>query len=431
MTIPKIIWAIWCNFNAKTDGVLDEKITYFYKRIKEQHPVQNGWTVNVITKWQDLMEHIKDDRTLTEIINNPHIGAAHKSDAIRFYLLNIHGGFWIDISTFLFTSLDIYYTECPDADFIGYYTPAFMIEQVILSSLNQMMDSVKYTEATNKIRNHQSSFIHLNEQYAKFPYIPENFFIASVPGHYLVADVYQQLMTFWTDAMPSITNNDTLCFALNQIMNNFATEMFVVNDVNYKLYTAFSPDDITDPKFTQNLLKNIWACGYLFNYLQMYKALNVFNQDANIEFKRNPEIEDAQANAYKRDICPDEPNSNHNACDNIIIRKPNSSTAVYLFSLSHNRLSKWADTMDLRINFETTYIQRFIDSHPGQDISQHMIQLGIYQIKFSSWSRHSRIIPVLMKLYPNKTEGGRTKRFRRKSKRTQRRHKRRTRKIYI
>jgi len=426
MPIPKIIWAIWCNFNKKNDGVLDENLTYFYNRITEQHSVQNGWTVNIITKWADLIDYIKDDPTITEITNNPFIGAAHKSDAIRFYLLNKHGGFWIDISTFLFTSLDIYYEKCSDADFIGYYTPAFMIEQVIFASLTDMMDSVKYTEATEKIRDKQKTFIDLNESHSKFPYIPENFFIASVPGHYLVNDVFQQLVSFWDSAMKNITDSDTLCIELNKMMNTFAKEMFTIHDANYTLYNEFQPNDITDPTFGPKLLKKLWVCGYLFNYLQMYKSLTAFIEGADIQFQKNPDIGDETTNAYKRDICPDTPNRENTACDNIIIRKPGSSTAVYLFSLSHNRLAKWADTMESRINFENTYLQRLIDT-PELDIAKHMVDMGIYQIKFSSWSRDSRIIPVLMNLYPNKTAGGRTKR-RRRNKRTQKRHKRRTRK---
>ncbi len=33
----------------------------------------------------------------------------NKTDVIRFFLLQEYGGFWLDLSTFLFTSLDIYY----------------------------------------------------------------------------------------------------------------------------------------------------------------------------------------------------------------------------------------------------------------------------------------------------------------------------------
>ena len=125
MTIPKIIWAIWCNFDNKTDGILNERLTYFKDRIIQQHP---GWTVNIITKWNELLDYIKEDEHLMKIFNNSFISAQHKSDAIRFFLLQKYGGFWIDISTFLLTPLDIYYEKQPNATFITYYTPPLMVE---------------------------------------------------------------------------------------------------------------------------------------------------------------------------------------------------------------------------------------------------------------------------------------------------------------
>ena len=33
MSIPKIIWALWCNFDKKTDGMLTDSIRYFKDRI--------------------------------------------------------------------------------------------------------------------------------------------------------------------------------------------------------------------------------------------------------------------------------------------------------------------------------------------------------------------------------------------------------------
>ena len=117
MSIPKKIWALWCNFKDKADGVLNPRLTYFKNRIVQQHP---GWEINIITSWDQLIEFISDNETLLDLLDNPIVGGAHKSDAIRFYLLNKFGGFWLDISTFLFTSLDIYYEIQPKATFIGY-----------------------------------------------------------------------------------------------------------------------------------------------------------------------------------------------------------------------------------------------------------------------------------------------------------------------
>ena len=33
MNIPKIIWALWCNFDKKTDAILNTSTRYFKDRI--------------------------------------------------------------------------------------------------------------------------------------------------------------------------------------------------------------------------------------------------------------------------------------------------------------------------------------------------------------------------------------------------------------
>lgn len=39
---PKIIHFLWLNFNKKTDGMLDETLTFFKNRIEALHPVDKG-----------------------------------------------------------------------------------------------------------------------------------------------------------------------------------------------------------------------------------------------------------------------------------------------------------------------------------------------------------------------------------------------------
>lgn len=43
---PKIIHALWLNFNQNKNGVLDKKLTFFKNRIEFLHPPDKGWTIN-------------------------------------------------------------------------------------------------------------------------------------------------------------------------------------------------------------------------------------------------------------------------------------------------------------------------------------------------------------------------------------------------
>ena len=410
MSIPKKIWAIWCDFKNKKDGVLNEQISYFKDRIIKQHP---SWEVNIIVSWDVLMRYISTNTFLMNLINNEFVNPAHKSDSIRFFLLKEYGGFWLDISTFLFKPLDVYYELQPNAKFIGFYTPPFMVEEIIFSFLGDMFDNVKYDEVVKKFKPHQANYITLNEKYKKYPFIPENFFIASTPNHEIVTDTYNQLEEFWTTAFPNITSAETLCYEINKLMNNLANEIFDINDINYTMSTLFDSKDITNDKFSLKTLDNIWHCGYVFNYLQMYKSIvkymikndSVITQETNENTFSDPEY------SQNTDIlCSMD--KNINACKNIVAT--DKDNVLYFMSLSQHRLIKWANTMNDRISFNNTYINALIHlvqkkELTDTDLIEKIVKMGIYQIKFSSWTRDSNIIPKLMEIYPNDEGKGKGK----------------------
>lgn len=411
MTIPKIIWAIWCNFDGKTDGTLTDRLTYFKDRITTQHP---GWSVNIITKWNELIDYFKEDENLLKIVNNSFISAQHKSDAIRFFLLKKHGGFWIDISTFLLTPLDIYYEKQPNATFISYYSPPLIIEEIIFSSLSQMVDSVKFDKIIEQMQNIQPNYIKLKEPYKDFPFMPENFFIASIPNHPIINDIYEQLLSFWNIAIPKIDDKKSLCYQINLLMNKLGDELFDINNLDYELSKKYLSSDVTDHNFSENLLTNVWNCGYLFNYLQMYIAIVNYIKKYKCEITQESNSRELRSE-YRADLCftDDISNGSIDSCKNIIINNSSDGSVGYLLSLSYNRLLKWANTMEDRVSFNNTYIKDRLDEigttpdeASKEKILQDIIDAGIYQIKFSSWTRGSGIIERFMKLYPNVHSGG-------------------------
>jgi hypothetical protein len=409
MTIPKIIWTLWCDFNNKADGILDQRLTYFKNRIIHQHP---EWEINIITSWRKLIQYIKDEKVLLDVVNNPIIGGAHKADSVRFFLLKKFGGFWLDISTFLFVPLDIYYEKQPDAKFIGYFTPPFMVEDIIFNSLGDMFDSVQFNKIVEKFKPNQSEYIKLNDNYKDFPFIPENFFIAAEPNNEIINDVFQQLMTFWRDAIPFIKDKETLCYQINLLMNDIAKEIFKINYLDYELTQIYESSDITNNAFIKKALDNVWHCGYVFNYLQMYIAIIKYIKNNNLALSQESNPTEFQSK-YNNDLCSID--GRINACQNIVgTNKINNQNVLYLLSLSYNRLIKWENTLDDRISFDNTYIKNLIDSlgkTPGltpEKIIEHLSNMGIYQIKFSSWTRKSNIIEKFMELYPNEPGQGPT-----------------------
>jgi hypothetical protein len=402
MSIPKIIWALWCNFDTKTDGKLTPSVEYFKNRIIQQHS-DPKWQINIITSWDKLISYVNKNAVLMKILNNEFIIPAHKTDVIRFFLLQEYGGFWLDLSTFLFTSLDIYYVKQPNATFIGYYTPPFMVEEIMFSSLGDMFDSIKYNVVVQKFKTIQADYIKLNEKYINYPFIPENFFIASIPKHPIIIEILDNLLKFWDDSMPLITDKETLCHQINILMNDLAGQVFSIKHLNNDLIKICTKDDITNSNFLKNILNEEWHCGYVFNYIQMYIAVVNYIQRNNLQITQEENAKELKTD-YNKDLCSID--NGINACKNIVATNAEDKSVIYLLSLSHNRLIKWANTMDERISFDNTYISNLLNDigktpeTTKESVIQHIIDMGIYQIKFSSWTRGSKIINKIIETYP-------------------------------
>ncbi len=405
MTIPKKIWAVWLNFNDKADGKIDKRIAFYKKRIVDLHKT---WEVNLIEKWDDLINYILEDKLLVELINSPYVIPATKSEALRFFFLKKFGGFWLDYSTFLICSLDVYLENQPKSSFIGYITPSFMVEQIIFNSLGHMMDSVSWREILRKFKDIQSKYIKLNKKYEKYPFIPESFFIASAPNHYIMTDCYNETMKFWKNTLPIIKSKEEVCFEINKNMSRLAREIFDINYMDYNLTTLFNNNKVTDKSFITKLYDNLWHCGYILCYIQMYKSLVKYIKKTHASIKGEDSGIGKLANnsPFTKDLCFTD--YDINACENIVITNSKNNEVIYLMSLSYNRLIKWANTTDDRISFHNTYLEKSLQDIINKKISKEAFikklkSLGIYQIKFSHWTRDSPILSKLMKIYNRNT----------------------------
>jgi hypothetical protein len=413
-SIPKIVWLLWLDFDKKADGILTTDILYFKDRIVHLH--DSSWQINAITKWSDLIDLVKGNDIITKLLDNVFVASAHKSDMIRFYLLYTYGGFWLDFSTFLFCPLDIYLTNQPNASFIGMYTPDYMIAQILFGPLSDIQDVVKYQALLDKFLEKQSMYIKLNSEYNRYPFIPENFFMASTVNNGIIHNVYQQQLDFWEKALPHITSKETVCDMFNRLMHQLVKTVFDVNDVEYTILESFNVNDYTTDvvEYTDKLYRKLYKCSYIFNYLQIYLAL-VSNIRKNNGTYVLTDVTDTPVpeELKKVNICYNSQDGIpqlRQDCKAVSITLSNHEI-IYLHPLSLSRIIKWGNTVGDRISFKNTYILDVVNKaktgHDVELILSRLVQSGIYQVKFSSWTRNSNmLLKQFQEKLPNPLHGG-------------------------
>jgi hypothetical protein len=406
--IPKIIWALWL-------GDMEESIVFYKKRIEDLH--RGGeWQINIITDklYLERMFNQHNETFMTELLNHPVIDFAKKSDAIRFFLLKYYGGFWIDLSTFLFSSLDSYYNDDEEKSFIGMYTQSYMVERIFVDSFNKMSDGVNtqlfLSEEYHRL---QSRHIKLKNEYKAFPFIPESFFVACEPNHKITENIFSQLKKFWTLNLREIDSKQTLCQKMNDLMNTLSHKVFDIDILEYELIDNF-PDDNSDEnliKFKNEMKNRMWNCAYIYIYLQMYIALVDY-----IKAGSNPSITQSEGDIssdfkYKDELCTFDQKSNINFCKTITIKRTEETKTISLVPLSLYRLIKWGNTEHERVTFEKTQIYESLKDVETRDEAEAIIaeyvKNGIYQIKFSHWTRGNEMPKILMRLFgPPTVRGG-------------------------
>ena len=405
MSVPKIIWCVWCDFNNKKDGIMNEDLVFFKNRIEVLHP--SPWKINIITKWDDLMQSINDSPVLVDLMNNPFVGAAHKSDAFRFHILKKYGGFYIDLSTFLVQSMD--YLLEDGSDFICFCLPSVDFEEWILSPLGDIYESVSYEERVKFWLNKENKFIKKKEEYNDYNYIPENYFIVCIPNHPIVNITLQMLTDFWTESLPKIKSKEDVCYYQDEYIQNLAQDLFDINNIEISILNTFPKDE----KLKQLILKRLWDCGYLFNYLQLFFAMYQYTNGniKNVEmsepgFLREKVFLNEEIDSYKNSLC-----GNNNCNDMIMVL--NSGEKIKFLSATFSRLGKWSDNRENRLTGHDTYFDILLDSIKNdvdaENFIQRMKREGFNQIKFSSFGRNSLLIQKLKQWF-NKKMGGRSRR---------------------
>jgi hypothetical protein len=436
--IPKTIWGLWCNFKEKKDGTITEDLKFFIDRIKSLHTEERGWKVNIITGWSDLLGLISGNAFLEKLLNNSYVGPAHKSDAIRYFLLKEHGGVWVDTSTFITQSFD-HLLISPDTKFICYYAPATDIQEWLINPLGELYEDTSYNDRLDKWvkTNIEKSFIKIKNN---FTFMPENYFICSTKGHPIVSETYNALEKFWSDNLDVITSDSEMCFVVNTYMKKLSDAIF---EIDYDSFLSAVDKKIIDTfkgnkELEKYFLTKLWNCGYIFNYLQLYNSIishiNKYDRSINYITTSTEEINEPNFKHYKEGLCE------LNNCDNVSISLNNGPTKIeniLLLSASYNRLGKWSDNRDNRLTWEHTYLGDIISAikskEEAEETIKDLIKKGFNQFKFGSYTRNSPIIILLKKWYstsPSQEGGKSIKKRSRKKNKTIRKIKRRKSKNY-
>ncbi len=202
-------------------------------------------------------------------------------------------------------------------------------------------------------------------------------------------------------------------------MSRLANEIFIINSMDLNILNTFNEQNFTNKEFIGKLYNNVWRCGYILTYLQIYKSFMKYIKHNNVKLFGEYVGTLSNTSPHKKSLCFND--NTINSCQNIIVKNNNNSDVLYLVSLSNNRLIKWANTDDERISFHNTYIESMLKKVIAKKITKEKLidfltKNGIYQIKFSHWTRNSPIVSLLMRIFKNKKNKKTIKNIKRKSK---------------
>jgi Capsular polysaccharide synthesis protein len=412
MTIPHIIWALWLDFNnTQTRPDLSDVMLYI-NRIKQLHPHEKGWTVKIITEWDELVELTCASPMLGRLLENKFVGAAHKSDAIRMYLLKTHGGIWVDLSTFLVSPLDDIIAR--EHSFICFYASQLDAREWFFANLSEVYEHLGYLDRLTSWTAAEENFISLKDP--RFNFIPENYFICSSVNHEIISHIYSQLERFWNDTLSLIDEAEgtegkkTLCFYQSLYVSKLIRDIFDVNILNFEMLDKLDLFQTYNPVAVKNLDSIISSCGYLFNYLQMYLAIKTYCEKNDFVRMNYISFDKPDAKAFS-ELC-----TGRTDCDDIEIQFGDVAKNILLMSATYNRAGKWSNNQSDRFTWENSYLLEKLNSVKNQEEADRLIEelkrFNFHQFKFGSYSRsaNNKAIPLLQQWYgPSKIEGGKKK----------------------
>lgn len=303
-----------------------------------------NWECNVLTKREHVnrfLEEVKNHNGLgdsavswiSNVLNSPHAGMAHKSDLIRLVLLYMHGGVWMDASTVPLDSFD--WITNLNSELVLPYVGPDQVAQWLLQEISQKYDEDNFDNFQQFLDTEFKKNIVWGTLAKVQPFVPENYFIACIQGNRVIRNVIDELQTMWGYILSKSDSSEKVIENIRQYMMDIVyagdklfrykkyqdmldcssdtpqinTPSFLVsNSTSMSPLTSLSisggkskskskSNSLRNRKYkggeicrlkatfqsilgdkmktalNSELLKNMWGDGYLFNYIQIYHAI--------------------------------------------------------------------------------------------------------------------------------------------------------------
>lgn len=429
--INKIIWLLWLDFANKDDGVITSDLLFYLGRLYKIHP---EYKIVYIYKWeylQKLLNIVNNEnggefdknvlKTLKKVLDNKTVGGAHKSDFIRYFLLYYYGGFWIDASSFIVSSFNMYVNE--NINFVCYHTAKTDAIEWSFKTLGDLYDNIGSSVDREKWKKTytESLGIKNKEPFNKYDFITENYFIGAEKNNIIIKNTLDKLYIFWEKTMDELNKligkasndymNKILCYRLNIDIHESIIKIMSVNSIDH---SALGRRELSE-NLRMQIYNHLYDCGYLFNYYQLYISVCDYIENKKII---EPHIEnyfqklkDYRENSDFLKIILPENNSVFSYCTDAICSSYQYGD-VLLIPSNYNRLGKWSYNVKQRISWEETIIGLILDTTKGYiDKNPHdrhsiinntigiLSDIGFNQFKFGSFTRKSKIISLLKELF--------------------------------
>ena len=398
------------------------------------------------------------------------VGMAHKSDLIRLVLLYMHGGVWMDASTVPIDTFD-WILELKAELVLPYVSPDQVI-QWLLQKISKQYDEAKFEEFQTFLDTEFSKNIIWGRLAQIQPFVPENYFIACQPGNPVIRNVVDELNSMWGRIL---TKEGISSEEVNKGIRKYMMDIVYARSKLFK-YKEYEPvveceeEGIARPplpssvsgltstpsmltpsnntllttsvtggkkqkqkrrihggemcrirnimqsmsKDSQEMLKEMWGDGYLFNYIQIYYAILRTYPDCCVNMEQSfrsaketvrelpaslsPEANTAitgRISKYYEPICqkryqtPDQPLFQERDKCNDYAYTENDVRKIYFVSASFIRLFKWADTLDERLTLKNTMYADMLSQEnlSAKEIIQYLRQNNQHFVKLGSWTR--------------------------------------------
>ena len=423
--IPKILWNFWIDFTKDKAEMLIDTLNinlphnninnlplFVIPYVTLMHNVHHEWDKRLITskddllywlqnvnlKYNDIDENIK---FVIKIINHSFINAAHKSDVVRYFLLKYYGGVWADATIIIFNPLD---GLIEGKQLVLPYISISRAMKLIFG--NKHSNICKYDGECIKLTDVDYNQLLYNNIEGKNVIMPENYFIASIANHYIINNVLEQLKSLWNGIIPSLLDKEN---TIEKLLTEYMQSIVYGED---KIFTdlthVWMPTDQTKRNdIWCNTTKGVQSAYYLFNYIQLYKAIisecineNITEEDNYYENLKNLPLDNFETmygttcntGLKAKDVC-------------VNITLTCTKGPIYFFSAEYLRLFKNPDKTT-KITFYDILIDTiYKDNVKG--FKQFLIDNKIYMYKIGGIQKNksTSLMDKIFKYYSCSNDG--------------------------